>query len=133
MGEISSVSSKKKLTRFIFAEKNNQICCFQEYLGFIQTIGSAISGKRITDEKIVKSEPVVKLVAILDVLSSWIDEIKLAEQQQRFGNVAFREWHSRLLEVTIKTNFLWLIENDWKWLKIWLSIRFSFTFDKTDH
>ena len=72
---------------------------FQEYLGFIQTIGTAISGKRITDEKIVKSESVLTLVKILDSLSSWIDEIKLAEQQQRFGNVAFREWHSRLLEV----------------------------------
>ena len=35
-------------------------------------------------------------MTLLDTLSKWIDEIKPAEQQQRFGNKAFRDWHAKL-------------------------------------
>ena len=59
-------------------------------------IGEAICGKKIRDEKIDKSEAVNKTLEMLDTLSSWIDNIKLEEQQQRFGNQAFRTWHSQL-------------------------------------
>merc|ERR1719510_761901 len=69
---------------------------YQEYLGFIQMIGDMICGKKIQDEKISKSEPVEKLVSILDTLDKWTDEIKPIEQQQRFGNKAFRIWHEKL-------------------------------------
>ena len=47
-------------------------------------IGEAISGKKIRDETIEKSEAVNKTLEMLDTLSSWIDEIKLEEQHQRF-------------------------------------------------
>ena len=63
---------------------------YQEYLGFIQMIGEAISGKKIRDDKIDKSEAVLKTLEMLEILSQWADEIKLEEQQQRFGNQAFR-------------------------------------------
>ena len=63
---------------------------YQEYLGFIQMIGEAISGKKIRDDKIDKSEAVLKTLEMLETLSQWVDEIKLEEQQQRFGNQAFR-------------------------------------------
>ena len=53
-------------------------------------IGEAISGKKIRDEKIEKSEPIMKTLEMLETLSQWADEIKLEEQQQRFGNQAFR-------------------------------------------
>ena len=72
---------------------------FQEYLGFIQSIGDAISGKRIREESIEMSESTVKLVHLLETLSNWIDNIKPVEQQQRFGNRAFKEWHCKLTDV----------------------------------
>ena len=65
-------------------------------------IGEAISGKKIRDETIEKSEAVNKTLEMLDTLSSWIDEIKLEEQQQRFGNQAFRIWHSQLKDESEK-------------------------------
>ena len=41
------------------------------------------------------------MLKVLEILDSWIDEIPLAEQQQRFGNKAFRDWHLRLEQVII--------------------------------
>ena len=75
---------------------------YQEYLGFIQLVGEAISGKKIRDVKISKSDNVNKLLNILDQLSKWIEEIQPLEQQQRFGNKAFRDWHDRLKKVKRK-------------------------------
>ena len=41
------------------------------------------------------------MLKVLEILDSWVDEIPLAEQQQRFGNKAFRDWHLRLEQVLI--------------------------------
>ena len=76
----------------------------QEYLGFIFAIGDAIKGKKIRDIKIseIPEESVIKgLLRVLEILDSWINEIPPAEQQQRFGNKAFRDWHLRLEQVII--------------------------------
>jgi len=80
---------------------------YQEYLGFIQMIGEAISGKRICDEIIEKSEPITKTLEMLDTFGQWTDEIKQKQQnwetkQQRFGNQAFRTWHGRLRDESEK-------------------------------
>ena len=63
-------------------------------------IGDAIANKKIRDESVEKSEAVIKFVDLLEILSNWIDEIKPVEQQQRFGNKAFKEWHSKLMDVS---------------------------------
>ena len=63
-------------------------------------IGDAITNKTIRDESVEKSEAVVKCVDLLETLSIWIDEIKPVEQQQRFGNKAFKEWYSKLINVS---------------------------------
>jgi len=84
---------------------------YQEYLGFIQSIGDAIAGKRIGEESIEMSEPTVKLVHLLETLSTWVDNIKPVEQQQRFGNRAFKEWHNKLIEES-ETLLGTLIAND---------------------
>ncbi len=72
----------------------------QEYLGFVQAIGDAIAGKRLRDCKAEDaSGPVRKLLDLLARLDSWADEVEPVEQQQRFGNKAYRTWHARLEEV----------------------------------
>ena len=74
----------------------------QEYLGFIFAVGDTIKGKKIRDIKVDKHDEesvVVGLINLFEELDKWISEIPLVEQQQRFGNKAFREWHDRLKEV----------------------------------
>ena len=40
-----------------------------------------------------------KLIAMLETMDNWIDEIPPVDQPQRFGNKAFRTWCSKLEEV----------------------------------
>ena len=46
-----------------------------------------------------QSEAIGRLVALLDQLASWVEEIAPVEQPQRFGNKAFRTFYQRLEEV----------------------------------
>jgi len=91
-----SIAPTKQVKNMEDLKKWEKSEAYQEYLGFIQMIGEAISGKKIRDDKIEKSEAVLKTLEMLETLSQWADEIKLEEQQQRFGNQAFRTWHNRL-------------------------------------
>ena len=102
MGEIRSVSGTIITYNHLQARvRKTGIFYFKEYLGFIQMIGEAICGKKIRDEKVCKSDNVNVLLSILDQLSKWIDEIQPLEQQQRFGNKAFRDWYEKLTTVRI--------------------------------
>jgi serine/threonine-protein phosphatase 2A activator len=38
------------------------------------------------------------MVALLDELLKWVDEIPPLQQPQRFGNQAFKTWYARLAE-----------------------------------
>ncbi|XP_029467905.1 serine/threonine-protein phosphatase 2A activator isoform X4 [Rhinatrema bivittatum] len=42
------------------------------------------------------SQPIAKLVALLNTLDCWIDETPPVDQPSRFGNKAFRTWYSKL-------------------------------------
>jgi len=50
------------------------------------------------DENCFESETTLRLVAILNDLESWIDEIPPSKTPQRFGNRAFKDWGARLEE-----------------------------------
>ena len=72
-------------------------------MGFIFAIGDAIRGITIRNIKVEDLDPkdvAVGLIDLIDTLGNWVDEIPPAEQQQRFGNKAFREWHKRMSEVS---------------------------------
>eukprot|EP00050_Salpingoeca_kvevrii_P002892 m.208184 g.208184 ORF g.208184 m.208184 type:complete len:612 (+) comp10712_c0_seq10:959-2794(+) len=66
-------------------------------LGFIQAINKAVHGKP-RSEAGEPSPAVAGLVALLDSLDKLIDEIPPVEQPSRFGNAAFRTWHTALVE-----------------------------------
>ncbi|NXH12041.1 PTPA phosphatase, partial [Bucco capensis] len=68
---------------------------YADYMGFILTLNEGIKGKKLTCQYKV-SEPVEKLVALLDTLDRWIDETPPVDQPSRFGNKAFRSWYARL-------------------------------------
>lgn len=44
---------------------------------------------------------VVKTIALLETLDTWIDAIPPLETPQRFGNLAFRTWGKRLEDVSL--------------------------------
>nr|XP_009932706.1 PREDICTED: serine/threonine-protein phosphatase 2A activator isoform X2 [Opisthocomus hoazin] len=43
-----------------------------------------------------RSQPIEKLVALLNTLDRWIDETPPVDQPSRFGNKAFRTWYAKL-------------------------------------
>ena len=72
----------------------------QDYLGFIFSVGDAIKGLKIRDFSKQNLESVQGLVDLLKTLSDWIDEIPPLQQEQRFGNKAFRDWYTKLQKVS---------------------------------
>lgn len=71
----------------------------QELWGFVLRLNTAVVDKKVTS---VSASSLVKglsaLLEVLNRLSTWIDEIPPIDQPMRFGNKAFRTWHSRLVE-----------------------------------
>ena len=63
---------------------------------FIRAINTASQGAKLSDECIV-SPLVQRLLDTLNTMEGWCEEYPPSQQQMRYGNVAFREWHSRLL------------------------------------
>ncbi|XP_072488761.1 serine/threonine-protein phosphatase 2A activator isoform X2 [Notamacropus eugenii] len=68
---------------------------YADYIGFILTLNEGVKGKKLTCEYKV-SEPINKLVALLNTLDRWIDETPPMDQPSRFGNKAFRTWYAKL-------------------------------------
>ncbi|XP_030063718.1 serine/threonine-protein phosphatase 2A activator isoform X1 [Microcaecilia unicolor] len=68
---------------------------YADYIGFILTLNGGVKGKKLTCEYKI-SEPIEKLVALLNTLDCWIDETPPEEQPSRFGNKAFRTWYNKL-------------------------------------
>ena len=58
-----------------------------------------IKGKKIRSVTLPMSDPVKKVISMLDQMMEWVEQIKPVEQQQRFGNKAYRDWHQKLKEV----------------------------------
>ena len=50
------------------------------------------------------SQTLAKLVIALNTLDQWITDIPPVAQQGRFGNLAFRSWHERLVQVQSHTD-----------------------------
>lgn len=70
---------------------------YRDLVGFITAINDAVKGKKISDSYPV-SQTIENLVAMLDKMSNWIDEIPPIDQPQRFGNKAFRDYFKRVKE-----------------------------------
>jgi len=71
---------------------------YEQYIGFIQAVGDSVVGKTIRSTDLRVSPATERVLAMLTKLSSWIDEIPAVEQQQRFGNMAYRTWHEKLVK-----------------------------------
>jgi len=63
---------------------------------FLRALNMASRGAKLSDNCII-SPLVQRLLDTLNRLEGWCEEYPPSQQQMRYGNVAFREWHSRLL------------------------------------
>ena len=67
----------------------------KEFVGFVLALNESVKGRRVSDA--CSESPTVKgLLALLAELSAWVDLIPPVTTSLRYGNPAFREWHTRL-------------------------------------
>lgn len=72
--------------------------CFAELIDFVQSCAEAVIGVKISDNYPVSTH-VLKFEAFMGRLGDLVDEIPPLKQPMRFGNKAFRQWHTRLSEI----------------------------------
>ncbi|KAK3230925.1 hypothetical protein Dsin_002806 [Dipteronia sinensis] len=69
----------------------------KNFLGFVVALSESIRGHKISDA-FLQSHTINTIISIIAELIQWVDEIPPAQQSARYGNVAYRTWHSRLVE-----------------------------------
>ncbi|XP_028771819.1 serine/threonine-protein phosphatase 2A activator [Neltuma alba] len=67
----------------------------KNFLGFVVALSESIRGHKISDP-CHQSDTINCIVAVLDSLTQWVEEIPPVQQAGRYGNIAYRTWHSRL-------------------------------------
>ncbi|KAJ7129187.1 hypothetical protein C8R44DRAFT_776121 [Mycena epipterygia] len=71
---------------------------YQDYAIFLRRLNESVVGSEISATSFSPSEPIRRILALLDSLDAWIDQIPAQVSPQRFGNLAFRTWGRRLEE-----------------------------------
>ncbi|KAJ7044845.1 serine/threonine-protein phosphatase 2A activator 1 [Mycena alexandri] len=71
---------------------------YQDYAIFLRRLNESVVGRDIPTTESSPSEAVGRIIALLDSLDAWIDEIPAQVSPQRYGNLAFRTWGKRLEE-----------------------------------
>lgn len=69
----------------------------KNFLGFVVALSESVRGRKISDP-CHQSSTTDAIVSILQTLTQWVEEIPPAQQASRYGNVAYRTWHDRLVE-----------------------------------
>ncbi|TFK93785.1 PTPA-domain-containing protein [Polyporus arcularius HHB13444] len=71
---------------------------YQDYGLFLRRLAESVVGCSLPYEDPELDPAAVAVIAMLDKLDKWIDEIPPLPTPQRFGNLAFRTWGKRLEE-----------------------------------
>jgi len=66
-------------------------------MNFIRKANDSIKGLQVSST-ILLSPCVQKAMDLLQTLSNWVDEIPPIQQPMRYGNKAYRSWHTKVLE-----------------------------------
>ncbi|PPQ83972.1 hypothetical protein CVT25_000518 [Psilocybe cyanescens] len=69
-----------------------------DYGIFLRRLNESVVGHFLPWEPENQSPSIKKILALLDELAQWVDEIPALQTPQRFGNLAFRTWGQRLEE-----------------------------------
>lgn len=66
---------------------------------FILELNNSVANKKVSVvSEVAASEGIKTILALLDTLYAWAEEIEPVQAASRFGNRAFRTWHERLVE-----------------------------------
>ncbi|XP_027345506.1 serine/threonine-protein phosphatase 2A activator [Abrus precatorius] len=68
----------------------------KNFLGFVVALSESIRGHKISDP-CHQSSTIITIVSILETLIQLTDEIPPVQQPARYGNVAYRTWHQRMV------------------------------------
>lgn len=69
----------------------------KNFLGFVVALSESIRSRKISDP--CHQSPLVNFIlSILQTLTNWVDEIPPVQQSSRYGNLSYRDWHSRLID-----------------------------------
>jgi serine/threonine-protein phosphatase 2A activator len=71
----------------------------KNFLGFVIALSESIRGHKISDPCHV-SRTINSIISILETLIRWIDEIPPLQQPSRYGNLSYRTWQERLIEMS---------------------------------
>ncbi|XP_019453879.1 PREDICTED: serine/threonine-protein phosphatase 2A activator [Lupinus angustifolius] len=98
----------------------------KHFLGFIVSLSDSIRGCKISDPCHV-SQTVTAIVSILETLTLWVDEIPPVQQAARYGNIAYRTWHEKLVE-NAESLMMKILHEDVKQAKVEIAAYFTDSF-----
>jgi len=93
-GQFLFTTPVKKVKRFHQVAEWKQSEGFADVYGFILTINEKIKGKKI-NSTFSKSTAIQKILEMLTRFKALLKDIPPLKQAMRFGNIAFRTWHSQ--------------------------------------
>ncbi|KAG2174134.1 hypothetical protein INT43_004154 [Umbelopsis isabellina] len=70
---------------------------FARIVNFVKLLNTSVLNKKISDP-CHESSNTKRILALLDTISSWVDDFPPASNAQRFGNKSFRLWLGKLEE-----------------------------------
>ncbi|XP_076955061.1 uncharacterized protein LOC143629765 [Bidens hawaiensis] len=69
----------------------------KNFIGFIVLLSQSIQGHKLSDPCHL-STVTTSIVSILETLTQFVEQIPPLPQSSRYGNLAYRDWHSRMTE-----------------------------------
>lgn len=75
---------------------------YYELIGFINAVSTCVQGKKISGE-MPQSPGVDKVLTVIAHLNRLINETPPVDQPQRFGNMAYRDWHQKMRDTAKET------------------------------
>eukprot|EP00798_Chlamydomonas_sp_ICE-L_P018678 gene18678-25197_t len=70
----------------------------RDFVAFILSLSEAVKGKKLSSAEAGApvSPAITRLKNLLDLLSTWVDEIPPSQQSLRYGNPAYRTWFAKM-------------------------------------
>lgn len=93
------VTPKKEIVTEMDIAKLKNSAFYGKYIQFLVDLQKSIESKKISDTP--QNPKFAKLVAWLDQLEQYINEVPPLQQKMRFGNTAYRTWHEKVQQVSL--------------------------------
>ena len=72
----------------------------KDIVAFLHDLSTAVAGTKLSDQLPHCSPLVTALKEELSIMARWVDDIPPVKQAMRYGNVAYKQWHARMVAYT---------------------------------